>query len=412
MFINEDIPEQRKMLGYYVVNGVIYVNKYHALENCTNGEWPKWVFHDEIYRNVNWNNPPKESIYEVYKRRAIQLREKYDYVLLYYSGGVDSHAMLHAFVDNNIQIDGVIVSGSFSLNTAVSKTCNSEQNNVAFPYLENLKQQNKLHCPVYALDTVKYHKFDDENWVYACGQSLSPQVHSYNFFWKEPWIQDFLMKGSTCFVRGVDKPRIILDDDTWKVGFLDTHIMSGTPTGELAKNQNWDIQEYFYWSPDFTDILNKQVNMCVDWFEEHLSKDECRRITTKNAEFPRSEYNKYIDPIVYQKYLTQLPGEDRNYFTLNKPFSANVWHKDLWFMENKDLHKSDFNAWLAGLEMLSKKIPKQYFNHALLNDEKQLLDEFLNTYNIQESDTANEILFGTVGSWAEMHTIRKFKNIS
>jgi len=81
-------------------------------------------------------------------------------------------------------------------------------------------------------------------------------------------------------------------------------------------------------------------------------------------------------------------------------------------MENKDLHKSDFNAWLAGLEMLSKKIPKQYFNHALLNDEKQLLNEFLNTYNIQESDTANEILFGTVGGWAEMHTIRKFKNIS
>jgi hypothetical protein len=411
MFKNEDIPQNRKMLGYYLVNNQVYLNKYHALENCRNGEWPQWVFHDDTYSKVDWDNPPKESLSEVYKQRAIQLRGKYDNVLLYYSGGIDSHAVLHAFVDNDIKIDGIIVSGSFSLNTSVSKTCNSEQTTIALPYLEKLKAENKLKCPIYALDTVKYHKFEDENWVYACGQSLSPQVYSYNFFWQEPWIQDFLMKGKTCFVRGVDKPRIILDEnDNWQVGFLDAYIMSGTPTGHLSKNQNWDIQEYFYWSPDSPDVLNKQINVCIDWFEKNLSKTECQRLTTKESSFPRSEYNKYIDPLVYSDYLTQKPGEDRNYFTLNKPFSANVWHKDLWFLENKELHKKDFNAWMAGLEMLSKKIPAQYFNKSLISDEKQLFDKFLQTYNIQSTNVANEILLGSVGTWAKFHLVRKYKS--
>jgi len=262
MWINDDIPASRAKQGWYEVNGKKYLNKYHALEHCPESEWPQWNFNNEAYSLVNWSQEPTTDLYELYKVRAVQLRLKYDYLLLYYSGGVDSHAVLRAFIDNNIPLDGIVISGSYSVDRE-DLSCNQEQKRVAQAYIDQLKKFNKLTCPVFYLDTVRYHHFEDENWVYACGQALTPQVYSYNNFWQEPWLQDFLMRGKTAFIRGVDKPRIILQDNQWYVSFLDAYIMSGTPTGMLKANQDWDIQEYFYWSPDKPEIGAKQYGTKV-----------------------------------------------------------------------------------------------------------------------------------------------------
>ena len=410
MFIDQDIPASRRKLGWYEVQGKMYSNKYHALENCPAEQWPQWNFHDDAYSKETWSQEPTEDLYELYRQRAMQLRLQYQNVLLYYSGGIDSHAILNVFVENNIPLDGIIVSGSFSLDQDISQGCNQEQMLVAKPYIEHLVKQGKLKCPVHYLDTVKFHKnFEDENWVYACGQALTPQVYSYNFFWQDPWIQQYLCKGTTCFIRGVDKPRVILQDNKWYVGFLDAHVMSGTPTGMLNKKQDWDIQEYFYWTPDFTKIVNKQAHVMIDWFENNLSHDECQLLTTKDATFNRGVYNKYADALIYGRYVNQKPGDDKPYFSLGKPFSSNVWHKDFWFFKSKDVLDKEYKIWSAGLQMISKQIPSDRFNKPTLL-EKNELEKFLLKYQLgQEFLDFNHAMFGTMGLWSKFHLVKEAK---
>jgi hypothetical protein len=410
VFVDNDIPESRRKLGWYEVNGKVYLNKYHALEQCAPNEWPKWNFHDDAYSRESWGTEPAEDLYEIYRQRADQLRKKYQYVILYYSGGIDSHAILNTFIEHKIPLDGIIVSGSYSLNDELAQGCNQEQLRVAKPYLDDLIAKGVLTCPVHYLDTVAHHqKFTDENWVYACGQALTPQVYSYNFFWEDPWVQNFLLKGSTCFIRGVDKPRVLLEDGKWYVGFIDGYIMSGTPTGHLSKNQDWDIQEYFYWTPDFTKIVNKQAHTLINWFESNLSPAECEKLTSKEAKnFNRSRYNKYVDPLVYGRYVNQEIGGERPYFTLNKPFSSNVWHKDFWFFKAKDVMPKEYQAWAAGLAMVSKKITPDHFNKQSFADADQdALSTFLKQYNLgPEFLDLNQALFGTVGCWSKFHYVK------
>jgi len=406
MWINEDMPESRAKMGWYEVGGQRYLNKYHALENCPAEQWPTWNFNDEVYSRVNWNQEPQTDLYDLYRERAIQLRKKYDFLLLYYSGGIDSHAVLRAFVDNDIKLDGIIVSGSYSVDRD-DLTCNQEQKRVAQAYVEQLQKFGKLRCPVYYLDTVKYHHFDDENWVYACGQALTPQVYSYTNFWQEPWMQDFLMRGRTAFIRGVDKPRLVMQDGQWYVSFLDAHIMSGTPTGMLKHNQDWDIQEYFYWTPDMPEIVAKQAHVMIDYFERTLPQDQIAKLTTKESSFDRGKYNDYADPLVYQRYVDQLPGQPKTYYSLGKPLSSNVWHKDIWFFQNRDVLEDDYNKWVAGLDMLRRKIPDHRFNRF----KQDKLGELKDFYRLdQQAIDLGPILFGTVGIWSKFHPVKPYQD--
>lgn len=410
MFVNDHMPTSRAAMGWYEVNGLRYLNKYHALENCPAEQWPRWNFNHDTYGIVDWGTEPAQDLYDIYRDRAEQLRTSYDYLLLYYSGGIDSHAVLRSFVDNDIKLDGIVVSGSYSVDQSNHWTCNQEQRQVADPYIDQLRRASKLRCPVYYLDTVKYHTFEDENWVYACGQSLTPQVYSYNHFWQEPWLQDFVMRGRTAFIRGVDKPRVILDDDQWYVSFLDAYVMSGTPTGRLAKNQDWDIQEYFFWTPDMPKIVQKQAHVMIQWMEKNLDKAKIQTLTSKeNLIFNRGLYNDYADPMVYGRYVDQRPGEPRPYFTLGKPLSPNVWHKDLWFFQTRDVHQTEYNKWVAGLQMLGRKIPSHRFNQR--PSDVQNLETFAKAYNFdRQALDLGPILFGTVGIWSNFYPVRLYED--
>jgi hypothetical protein len=183
--------------------------------------------------------------------------------------------------------------------------------------------------------------------------------------------------------------------------------MSGTPTGLLSKRQDWDIQEYFYWTPDFTKIVNKQAHLMINWFESNLSADQCQKITSKEAKlFNRSLYNRYADALIYGRYVDQAPGEDKPYFSLGKPFSSNVWHKDFWFFKSKDVLEREYQIWSAGLKMVSSKISADRFNAPSLTEQADL-EQFLKQYNLgAEFLQENNALFGTVGIWSQFYYIK------
>lgn len=62
---------------------------------------------DFIPSDVDFSVEPNETLEELYRQRAQQLRDKYNYLILMYSGGADSHEMLMSFLNNNIYLDEV-----------------------------------------------------------------------------------------------------------------------------------------------------------------------------------------------------------------------------------------------------------------------------------------------------------------
>ena len=97
-------------LGFYLVGWKKFYNKTLALiESKKTGYDAMWVFNDQVYGSIDWSIPINTPLLELYRRRAQQLRDQYDYLVLYFSGGADSTMALHAFVDNNIFIDEIII---------------------------------------------------------------------------------------------------------------------------------------------------------------------------------------------------------------------------------------------------------------------------------------------------------------
>jgi hypothetical protein len=100
-------PDKR---GYYVVGWKKFYNKIQALQYSTKmGFAVRWVFNDKVYSSIDWTMPITKSLKELYRDRAQQLRDSYDYIILHYSGGQDSNNMLHSFIDNNIHLDQIII---------------------------------------------------------------------------------------------------------------------------------------------------------------------------------------------------------------------------------------------------------------------------------------------------------------
>jgi len=58
---------------------------------------------------MNLYDEPKETLQELYLQRAIQIRNDYHYIILFYSGGADSHCILETFLLNNIFIDELVI---------------------------------------------------------------------------------------------------------------------------------------------------------------------------------------------------------------------------------------------------------------------------------------------------------------
>jgi hypothetical protein len=83
---------------------------------------------------------PRESYKELKKCRAQEIRDQYDYVRLWYSGGSDSQTALNAFVENNIYLDEIIVHLGVDHNVSNPYASSSREVLIsALPYLDSIR---------------------------------------------------------------------------------------------------------------------------------------------------------------------------------------------------------------------------------------------------------------------------------
>jgi len=96
--------------GHWEVGNREFKNKFQALIFATEtNQEVDYIYFDQIWKDFDRSLLGKISLKELYRQRARQIRDSYDYLILYFSGGADSYNVLRSFIDNNIKLDEVCV---------------------------------------------------------------------------------------------------------------------------------------------------------------------------------------------------------------------------------------------------------------------------------------------------------------
>jgi len=272
-------------LGFYSVNDKnFYTNKIAAILEAqkTNSE-VKWYFFDDEFNKVDWLTEPTLSLDELYRLRAQQIRDSYDYVVIYASGGADSTNVIRTFLKNNIHIDEVIAeipeSGlkNFKWDDTDFDPSNmmSETKYAQYPILHEVATKSpntKITVHDFFQDIVN---MESDEWIYQTeGDVISMSNYNYGRMDSFPHLKNLADQGKRiASVWGTDKPIIIytLEGDVY-AGIADAPVyISNYPFKIIYPNVN---RVLFYWSHEFPDLMVKQAHVVA----KELQKPENKSI--------------------------------------------------------------------------------------------------------------------------------------
>jgi hypothetical protein len=354
--------EQNPKLGFYNVGDNTYYNKIQALIAGTQtNQFPTWDFNNKVYGNQSWTIEPEVSLLELYKLRAQQLRDTYDYIRVESSGGSDSTQLIFSFLLNNIHLDEVIFrypkTGAIEADPFNYKSENhlSEYEYATKPLLNWIANNYpgvKITVHDYSADMVDS-KFTDESWILATREFLQPG-HAAKFLNYQTETQRTTADSGkkVCILYGIDKPKICIRDGKWYLYFMDFQGNYANPDmGEYTNLTN----EYFYWTPDFPEISVKQAHVVKNWFNQPANRHlQFLARWPNHSVAQRTTYEQVIKPLIYPEY-------DHQTFQVNKPGSNFYSEMDHWFYKNFKYH-SIYKTWRAGIDYVDGKIDKKYFN--------------------------------------------------
>lgn len=324
--------------GVYLVDSIPFINKSEALLfGSKQGKEVSWNFHDEVYSQYNWQTPVDESLDYLYKARAQQLRDKYDYVSLNFSGGVDCTNILHAFIDNDIFLDEIVMHVPENLMPKANKDDKSANNLhseivfAAIPHLKKYLTNSKT--------LVRLLHMNEATDSFVNSSKLSYEFNAINFllpnqfarralYLKDKvWLALYEQGKSVGHIWGVDKPIINYRDNVCFFQFTDwcrTTVFESTESSDagdmIKKYQN---HEYFYWTPDMPKLVIKQCQVV----RKLCDTDYIFKLLFTNSHMYKSDKFIGIVNYLYPAHVNSV----RNYFATSKPilgYSANV---NSWF---------------------------------------------------------------------------------
>lgn len=351
-------------LGYYLVGNKHFNNKTLALiESKETKQSLHWYFNDDIYGQYDWQLPIDVSLFELYKQRAKQIREQYDYVTLHYSGGADSSTILWAFLESNIFLDEIVMQlpeptrQTFNNRDVSNKNYYSEIQYSAVPFLQ--KHKNKIHP-----DTIiRYQDFSKpilellkkDNWMEStplCHNITLSGIARQITHNTENHILNLCDKGKRIVqILGIDKPLVFFNGHDYHCFFADTnayHYVSPVDFNQTDISKGSYTTEFFYWTPDLPEIVIKQAQE----IKKKCQVDPWARfMSTQIGKKHISDFRDVLHPIIY-------PKEIEVFFQTEKPSSSIMREMDSWFwaISEDKLKQNYFNA----INYLESKIDPRY----------------------------------------------------
>jgi hypothetical protein len=223
----------------------------------------EWNFNREVFSTYNWKIEPNQDINYFYDKRAKELREKYDYIILWYSGGYDSHNILKTFIDNNLHLDEIIT--IFPRKDIMSEERYEYENYTSkkLNFYRDILSNTKITTLEYAdmfIDMVKNDLIGD-NVLYEINSKISNFTLIRDRIKKELY-QKYIEKGKkVCFLFGIDKPTIQYRNMRFYSSFSD-HIIATYMSARDQFDSLYDVNyEFFYWDPNSVPMMIKQSHI-------------------------------------------------------------------------------------------------------------------------------------------------------
>lgn len=341
--------------GTWQVGGTHFTNKIQALLEATRTKLPvQYYFYHDVWKNFDRNLLGKIALKELYRQRAQMLRDKYDYLVLYYSGGSDSWTVLHTFLENNIKLDCVYVrwpfkaENSYTPNTA-NRTAYNFMSEWDFVIKKDLEWLAQTHPEIQIevadfMDGVDANTFNDDTFAIQNHHIAAAQLARQSKF--SQFEIDLLDKGKRVGeIWGIDKP-IISEYAENRVGMMFKDEIVTVARGYPG---NPDGPEFFYWSPEFPLLALEQAYQCFLFykinppFRSIISQSTWKKMFTQGKLF-EDHRGYFADYANHFKKKVIYPDWDFDKFQTDKPTSATREDKDFWLYSTTEL-KPILDAW-------------------------------------------------------------------
>lgn len=358
--------------GYYTVGQEIYIHKILALQAATKTGLPvQWHFADEVFDKLDWRQSSNISLADLYRLRAEQLRQKYRYLILAWSGGGDSTTILDTFLNNNIPLDEVVIMwphsqtrGRYTPSTDISnENMLSEWDYAIEPKLRWL-ETNRPDIRVTICDMLAN---PDKN-EFREDTVLIAEKHNYVTIqrWRE---LDQVIKqrvdqhSDVATILGVSPADIVMLDHgylaTW---FQDQMTAPGSRSDLMSDGCPRNI-EFFYWTPDMPEIVKEQAHVMLRYLNLF---PESRRYVTQmrmnaNQKFNTiyradfEQHRRFRKKLLYPTY----PSNTFQVLKQNDTHDRAEWFA--WFYDNP--HSEEYlRPWRSAIESHQRLIDPGFFH--------------------------------------------------
>jgi len=352
--------------GYYKLGDTIVQNKLQALTDPNlNGRYLEYIFHDDVYSKLNWEVEPTETLEQLYVRRAWEIREKYDYLVIHFSGGSDSTNILETFLKNNIPFEELYTRTRVAdidpdpNNTSPGNTYAEALLNAVpiIKYINSINPNIKIKHTVSDFDdyVIKYYT-DNPDWFdvtkYDIATTFAPTdvvradhdaiIKSYN---------KIAETGKRVgHVLGVDKPMMYFHNGSYFVRFLDKQVKYQLSSRKTSIDTPINLVP-FYWAESTGPMIIKQCHVIKNYLKYKNINPDILNSNTRNTQDTIAQviYNRTL-PLFFQ--VEKDPGrwlQANNYFI-------------------KDTETVHYKNWMNGMLELDKMIPAGYKSVSILND--------------------------------------------
>lgn len=282
--------------GIYKVKDKLYVRKINALLEASNTKIPvEWDFHKKLYSDkLKTDISDNISLLKLYKTRAQQIRDKYDYLVLCYSGGVDSHNILHSFIKNQIKIDEIVCDYPVKLveKTNYQISYNTHYQNFISEWFLTVKPDlDELQITNPEIKISFLDSFSDVTtltYLESIGFCSEPAHYSTVKRWKNiaSHVNNITYGKNIALIMAVDKPIMYATDKHYGFLFVDqpTNIKPDILHSDKCH------MEFFYWTPDLLDIPIIQAKQM--WNYLMLNKDFTKSVLARQKRGERISWNR------------------------------------------------------------------------------------------------------------------------
>jgi hypothetical protein len=352
--------------GYYKLGDTVIYNKLQALTDPTlNGRHLEYVFHDDVYSQLNWAVEPTETLEQLYVRRAWEIREKYDYLVIHFSGGSDSTNILEIFLKNNIPFEELYSRGRLAdidpdpSNTSPDNAPAEVPLNAVpiVDYVNRINPNIKIkHTIGDYKDYVQTYFTNNPDWFDVTKHDIittfaPTDVNRADHDAITKQYNKIAETGKSIgHILGVEKPMMYFDNGNYFARFLDKQVKFQLSSRRTSIDTPINLVP-FYWARSTGPMIIKQCHVIKNYLKYKNINPDILSSNSRNTQdiIAQIIYNRTL-PLFFQAEKDPGRGMQGNgFFT-------------------KDTEAVYYKNWMNGILELDRMIPASYKSGSILND--------------------------------------------